>query len=511
MNKEEFIKLSKEGEGSQIEYKTCSDKVSESLYETVCSFLNHSGGKILIGVKDNGEIIGVNPQKVERIKNSIITTIKNTDVFLPCPYFTPQVIEVDTNIVLLLDIPCGHYVYRYNGRYWDRNGESDIDVTDQPELLLSLFERKNPHLFEERIVEGLTINELNHNTFKYCRNILAAKKPNHSWLQLTDEEILIHTRLAKRDNLSGEVKLKYAALILFGKDETIEEYMPRYRFEALFHMCTYDEYNNKKKFPNRYDDRKTMRSNLIQVYEQLTLFTERYLPNKFYLPPGTTRREDLRWDLFREIVANLCVHSDYSTGYACFYHVFKDRVVTKNPTRLLPEIPEGKLTLYELSNYTKNPLLVRVFHELSWVEDMGSGTLNILRYAPLYYPDYKVEISNGSQFIFSITYMGMSQESTEMSQENTEMSQENFCELNDEMLKLTFNHTPQSKKILSKKHKRQQGIVGLIKNNPHITMEEIKRPYTIQSQREHRIVLPEWINLQMSPPATAHNITRSLQ
>ena len=118
---------------------------------------------------------------------------------------------------MLLDIPCGHYVYRYNGRYWDRNGESDIDVTDQPELLLSLFERKNPHLFEERIVEGLTINELDHNTFKYCRNILAAKKTNHSWLQLTDEEILIHTRLAKRDNLSGEVKLKYAALILFGR------------------------------------------------------------------------------------------------------------------------------------------------------------------------------------------------------------------------------------------------------------------------------------------------------
>ena len=35
--------------------------------------------------------------------------------------------------------------------------------------------------------------------------------------------------------------------------------------------------------------------------------------------------------------------------------------------------------------YPKNPLLVRVFHELSWVEDMGSGTRNILRYAPLYF------------------------------------------------------------------------------------------------------------------------------
>ena len=78
-------------------------------------------------------------------------------------------------------------------------------------------------------------------------------------------------------------------------------------------------------------------------------------------------------------------------GSACFFHVFKDRVVTKNPTRLLPEIPEGELTIQQLSNYTKNPLLVRVFHELNWAEDLGSGTRNILRYAPLYYPDYMLQ------------------------------------------------------------------------------------------------------------------------
>ena len=91
------------------------------------------------------------------------------------------------------------------------------------------------------------------------------------------------------------------------------------------------------------------------------------------------------------------------------------------------------------------------------------------------------------------------------------MSQESFSELNDEELKLSFDYAQQSKKILSKKHKRQQGIVGLIKKNPHITLEEKKRPYSIHARREHRIVLPEWINLQMSSPATAHNIMRSLQ
>lgn len=500
MREDQFIKLSQAGENAQIEYKTCYEQISDSLYETVCSFLNHSGGHILVGVKDNGEIVGVNPDKATTLQGNIITAIKNPDLFLPCPYFTPQILTVEGRVVLHLDIPCGQYVYRYKGKYWDRNGDADIDVTDQPELLLSLFERKNPHLFEERIVEELTLEDLDSDTFQYCRNILAVIKPNHPWLQLTDEYILLHTRLAKKERETGKLKLKYAALILFGKEEAIEEYMPRYRFEALFHMCTYEEYNDIKRFPNRYDDRITMRCNLIKVYDRLTQFTERYLPNKFYLPEGTTQREDLRWDLFREIVANICVHSDFSTGYACFYHVFKDRVVTKNPTRLLPEIPEGELTLQELSNYTKNPLLVRVFHELSWVEDMGSGTRNILRYAPLYYPDYKVEIVNGSQFIFSITYMEMSVKTEENVSQNPKMSvktEGNVSQnpkmsvktgglLEAEELALSINETPSGKQNLLKKQKRHQGIISLIRHNPQITAEEIAEKLDVKVRTIYR-------------------------
>lgn len=68
MGVDRFIKLSQEGEGSQIEYKTCTEHISESLYETVCSFLNHSGGHILVGVNNDGEIIGVNPDKAEMLK-----------------------------------------------------------------------------------------------------------------------------------------------------------------------------------------------------------------------------------------------------------------------------------------------------------------------------------------------------------------------------------------------------------------------------------------------------------
>lgn len=251
-----------------------------------------------------------------------------------------------------------------------------------------------------------------------------------------------------------------------------------------------------------------MRQNLIQVYDQMGAFVERYLPDKFYLPANTMQRQNLRWDLFREIVGNLCVHTDFSSGYACFFHVFKDRVVTKNPTRLLPEIPEGELTIQQLSNYTKNPLLVRVFHELNWAEDLGSGTRNILRYAPLYYPNYKIEINSGSQFIFSITYQDdnvqdsdknvqenvtnsgkMSPTKTKNVTDNREISptsignvtdngkmsptdSENVPELTFEELDLSLE-PKELKSVKEKKNRRRQAIVSLMHKDSHISMESI--------------------------------------
>lgn len=288
--------------------------------------------------------------------------------------------------------------------------------------------------------------------------------------------------------------------ILFGTEDSITELMPRYRFEAVFHMCTYAQYNDMSQFPSRYDDRRTMRQNLIQVYNQMGAFVERYLPDRFYLPNNSVQRKDLRWDLFREIVGNLCVHTDFSSGFACFFHVFKDRVVTKNPTRLLPEIPEGELTIQQLSNYTKNPLLVRVFHELHWAEDLGSGTRNILRYAPLYYPGYKIEINSGQQFVFSITYQNenvtvnekMSPSSKgnvtidgKMSKGNVQgedkMSKDeagnvqgglskDVPELTDDELALPLKpFERQSAK--DKKNRRRQAIIGMIAKDSHVSLK----------------------------------------
>ena len=107
---------------------------------------------------------------------------------------------------------------------------------------------------------------------------------------------------------------------------------------------TYSRFlENRPEDATRYDDRKTLRKNIIQSYREMMEFIDRYLPDKFYLPSnGDTARQDLRVQLFREIVGNICAHTDYSRQCASFLEVFYDRVITKNATMVVPEIGEGQ-------------------------------------------------------------------------------------------------------------------------------------------------------------------------
>ena len=231
---------------------------------------------------------------------------------------------------------------------------------------------------------------------------------------------------------------------------------------------------------NRYDDRVTVRSNLIRVYDRLLEFIIRHLPDKFYLPAGSVQRQDLRIDLFREILGNMCVHTDYSTGYACFLEIYKDCVITRNSSRLIPQVPEGNITIQQLGNYTKNPLLVKVFRELEWVEELGSGTRNILKYAPLYYPDYQISIQSGQQFLFAITYAEVKNgtDSTHIGTDKIKNGTDNTHNGTDK-IKNGTDSTSHSGILFSglnidnKQNKRRAGIISLISRNPSISANDL--------------------------------------
>lgn len=284
------------GENTNIEFKSCTDSVSSSVYDTVCSFSNRSGGLIILGIDDNRTLVGINKTLVHDLKKNIINVLGNKELFFPTLRIEPEIVEHQGLLFIVIDVPVSQYPVRFKNRYFDRNGDADQDITNNMELVLSLFERKNPHLFEDRIVSGLRLEDLDCGTFEYCRSATRVMNPLHPWINMTDLEILESCRLVDKDNDGNIVGYKYAALLLFGNDDAIAKYLPQYKFELLYHKMTYDRYNlNFPEDITRYDDRRTLRCNIIKSYAEMLDFVLKYLPDKFYLPSdGTTARIDLR-------------------------------------------------------------------------------------------------------------------------------------------------------------------------------------------------------------------------
>ncbi len=86
--------LIKEGEGLRLEFKEAKAKLPKSFYETVCAFLNREGGKILLGVSDEAELIGVDESELERIKKEIADNSNNSELINPTFLLFPKVEEI---------------------------------------------------------------------------------------------------------------------------------------------------------------------------------------------------------------------------------------------------------------------------------------------------------------------------------------------------------------------------------------------------------------------------------
>ena len=56
---QELLELIHGGENITVEFKKSRTEVTKDVYETVCAFSNRDGGHIFLGVKDNGEILGI--------------------------------------------------------------------------------------------------------------------------------------------------------------------------------------------------------------------------------------------------------------------------------------------------------------------------------------------------------------------------------------------------------------------------------------------------------------------
>jgi ATP-dependent DNA helicase RecG len=403
MTNVEIIKMISNGESLTLEFKKCQHELSDSVFESVCAFLNRSGGHILLGVTDKGEVIGVNESVIENILKNLANIVNNPQLLNPTSYFTPDIVDVDGKKVICIYVPESSQVHRYKNRIFDRIGDADNDITQNHALIDHLYLRKRNDFTENEVCPFLTIDDLSSSTFEKARHLVSVSNSSHPWLSMGNEELLKSAGLWRKDRNTGKEGYILACALLFGNETTVLTYCPAYRTDAIYRNMSYQQFlRPKSNEPDvRYDDRDYVRVNLIEAYSCLTNFVQKHLPDRFMLDESGIQRIDLRNKIFREIIANILAHREYSSSFPAKFLIFSDLVRTENWSKPLQA---GSVTLDNLETHPKNPMIAMIFKELGWVEELGSGKKNIRKYAPVYFQDYQVEISNEEKFVFSITY-----------------------------------------------------------------------------------------------------------
>ena len=371
MDTKELNKLLKDGEGTHIEYKEARSNMPSDLFESVCSFLNKEGGTILLGVDNDGNVTGIDPIMLEKIKRDIISASNNTDVLNPPFTLSPQETKRDSERILYLKIPVSSQVHKHRGIIYDRENDSDLRITDNSRIS-EIYFRKRTLFSEGTIYSALRMEDFELILFDKVRALIRSRKPDHPWLEEDNHGFLRIANFHKRDYATGEEGYTLAAALVFGKNEVIHNILPAYKLDAVVRIENLD----------RWDDRITLRTNLIDTYQQLMDFVRKNLPDKFHIEGN--QRLDLRELIFREIVANIIVHREYTNAEVTNFIIYKNNVETTNPNK--PHF-RGILLLDEFRPFPKNPIISKFFTELGWAEEIGSGIKNVNKYLPLYVAD----------------------------------------------------------------------------------------------------------------------------
>lgn len=366
---DELHKLISGGESLTVEFKKSQTDITKDVYETVCAFSNREGGHIFLGVKDNGVILGVDPDRVDKIKKEFVTSINNENKMYPPLYLSPVDYTEDGKTIIYIRVPVSSDVCRCNGKIYNRNHESDIDITHHSDEVYQLYARKSGTYFVNKVFSAFNTSDLRPDLFDRARRMTRSRTDNHPWLAMSDEEILRSTGLILKDASSGNEGLTLAAILLFGTDQLIMSVLPQHKTDAIFRVFNTD----------RYDDRDVIITNLFESYDRLLDFGKKHLNDSFHI--DGVQRVSARDHILREIISNLLSHRDYSNAFVAKFVIEKDKLYTENANLTHGH---GPLDPASFQPFPKNPPISKVFREVGLADELGSGMRNTYKYTRMY-------------------------------------------------------------------------------------------------------------------------------
>lgn len=150
MDIREFEQALNEGESSTVEFKRCGGNPSRDTYETVCSFANHAGGSIYLGVEDAGTARSVPTDAALSIERNATNTTGAPQMFSPTLLVETDRFEYEGKTIIRIWVPMNSSVFRFKGQVYDRAADADKRIDGEMQITQMYIHKQN--IFTERRV-----------------------------------------------------------------------------------------------------------------------------------------------------------------------------------------------------------------------------------------------------------------------------------------------------------------------------------------------------------------------
>ncbi|MCA1758731.1 MAG: ATP-binding protein, partial [Bacteroidales bacterium] len=222
MNAAELLEIISLGETSNIEFKETIHSPDQLSSEMV-AFANSLGGKLFIGIKDDGEISGLEGIELKRLQDLVMNVATN-NCNPPLGSIWTEVARLQNKSILIVHIEKGITLHRDNTHsVWVRVGPNKRKVFDNAELS-RLMQEKGLIYAEQQIIENTAVDDLNLLLFKEFYK-------NRFDQEVLEDKNEIFRTLNNLRLLKGD-KLTLASLLLFGKSN--EYILPQFCIKAIW-------------------------------------------------------------------------------------------------------------------------------------------------------------------------------------------------------------------------------------------------------------------------------------
>jgi len=345
MMREKIKKLIALGENETVEFK---ESFSEGVIISLASFANTNGGKILIGIKDNGEIKGItnNAPETDAFLN------KMTDKLGINP--SVEILETEGKKILEINIAKSSLPVSCGGKYYKRVGSTNREMKSDE---LSRFFRKQIY-WDSLINEKADIDDIDTESVKkFVKMGIKSGRLVETAVNDSVEDIFVRLKMIEKGKLTN------AAVILFGKDPQ------KYYINAILRIGRF-------KTPTIITGDKFVTGNLIQQVEEAEEQIKSFINVRYSITDKSFLRENI-WDYpleaIREMLYNAVVHRDYfQYGTQTQIKIFEESIWSYNPGELLEDLTPEKLKDTH-SSIARNPLIAHAFYVAGFIEQYGSG------------------------------------------------------------------------------------------------------------------------------------------